>query len=692
MIFCSGFSSAARLSLGLLALGLASANGIAQSADAHTAPAISQLGLNLGEESPSTNLMLTVWLNLHNRAALDAKVTDLYTPGSASFHKWLTDVDLKQFAPTAAESAAVEAELKAHNLTVTSVDPYHLSVQFEGKASDIERAFNTQINRYSVRGQLVRTTSVRPQLSGAAAGLVQHVAGLNGMHGKPMLIRAASLKTGKPYAGVPLTTAQAKPDGLVYASDCFYAPGSVTLTGINALNGASPVTSTFSGLTYGADADNTAEGTLAPCGYSASQVQKFYGLDVAYGQGYTGTGQTVVIIDAYRQPTAKPDLVAFSELYQLPAITAANYTEYNPFGAISTGASFGTDQETDLDLQWVHATAPGANLALIQAYSDSEQDMQQATLYAITNHLGNVISFSYGYPESLTGAYASGVFNQIAEMAAAEGISIQVSTGDSGDFGRATDYKLSAPDVNGWFADSPYATAVGGTSIGTSPADGSVYTTGWGNNVGFLSYDANELYDPPQTEFYGGSGGGKSTFFAKPAYQSGLPGSQRLLPDVSALADPFTGAEFVYTDASSGIQYVGVVGGTSLAAPIFSGIWTLANEFAGASLGQAAPYIAAAPSPLIADVLPFTGPDNVVGSITDPAGATAYSPTDLSQPLFTTTQYVSSLWNVGGGEYINLTFGTDTSLNVTQGWDNVTGYGTPNVGAALTALGVIAKQ
>ena len=89
---------------------------------------------------------------------------------------------------------------------------------------------------------------------------------------------------------------------------------------------------------------------------------------------------------------------------------------------------------------------------------------------------------------------------------------------------------------------------------------------------------------------------------------------------------------------------------------------------------------------------PLPAPDNVTGSITDASGTTTYSSTALSQPLFTTTEYVSSLWNVGEGEYLNLTFGTDTSLNVTQGWDDVTGYGTPNIGAALAALGAIAKQ
>ncbi len=686
MLFTSRIFPSVRLSLGLLALGMVSAAGIAQSLDAHVAPAVTRFGKSMGQESPATKLTLTVWLNMHNRAEFDAKVKDLYTKGSPSYHQWLTDADLKAYAPTAAEVEAVQAELKANHLSVTSVDPLNLSVRFEGQTSDVERAFHTQISRYSVKGEMVRTSSSLPQLGGAAAGLVHHVAGINSMKLHPMITHSRNPKTGQAFAGVPLAEAQAKTNGLVYASECFYAPGSIALSGVNATDGVTPVSAKFAGLTYGANPNNTAVGTLAPCGYSPAEVQKFYGLDVAYGLGYTGTGQTIVIIDSYLQPTARPDLVAFSNLYHLPAITATNFVEYNPYGADEPGSTYGTDEETDLDVQWAHATAPGAKIALVQTFSEDEEDQQAGILWAVTHHLGNVISLSYGYPEFYTGPLALDIFNEVAEVAASEGVSLHASSGDEGDdsvYGNGL--QVDAP------ADSPYATAIGGTSIGTSPVDGKTYTTGWGNNVGFLSFDTTDIYDPPTTEFYAGSGGGTSAQFAKPAFQSKLPGAMRLLPDVSALADPYTGAEFVYTDAKSGGKYVGVIGGTSLAAPIFSGIWTLVNEYYGTSLGQAAPYIAEAPSVFINDILPLVGPDNVTGSITDPTGTTKYSATALSQPLFNTTQFVSSLWDLGGGEYVNLTFGTDSSLNVTQGWDNVTGYGTPNVGAALTAIGASAK-
>ena len=89
--------------------------------------------------------------------------------------------------------------------------------------------------------------------------------------------------------------------------------------------------------------------------------------------------------------------------------------------------------------------------------------------------------------------------------------------------------------------------------------------------------------------------------------------------------------------------------------------------------------------------LPLSGPDNVTGSITDPTGTTVYSAIDLSQPLFSGAPFISTLTNAGEGAYYNVTFGTDTSLTLTQGWDNVTGYGTPNIGAALTLLGAATK-
>ncbi len=656
--------------------------------DQHAVPAIAALGQHLGQESPETPLILTAWLTLHNQEELDQRVQALYTAGSPTFHQWLTPADLETYAPTPAEVAAVLAELKAHNLTVVSVDPMNLSVRFTGKTADVENAFHTQVNRYTVHGELTREASAAPALGGKAAGLVRHVSGFNLLKPKLNLTYPKNPRTGLAPAGIPVEAGRA--NGIYFSSQCFFNPASVSLSGLSAADGVTPVTATYTGLTYGANPNNTAEGTLAPCGYSAAEVASFYGLDTAFGLGYTGTGETIVLIDAYQEPTVQADAATYSSINGLPALTADNFEVYTPYGANELGSTYGVDVETDLDVELAHAAAPGAKLALILGFSEDEEDIQSAILYAVTNKIGNVISVSYGYPEFYYGALASSIYSEIVEVGAAEGIAINVSSGDAGD-----DTSYGGPATVEAPADSPYATAVGGTSVAYTAPGAPIFQTGWGNNLTSLAENVNGtelLFDPPATGFYAGSGGGISAYFAKPAYQAALPGPGRHMPDVSALADPYTGAEFVYTDAATGKQFVSVVGGTSLAAPVFSGIWTIVDEYFGFPLGQAAPYVAATVGSFITDIVPLTGPANVSGTVTDPSGTTTYSATALAQPLFTTTEFASGLWNAGGDNYYALTFGTDSSLNVTQGWDNVTGYGTPNIGRVLQGIGAKPKQ
>ena len=649
-----------------------------------SAPAIARHGISLGHESPSTPLRLTAWLNLHDRAALDSRVKELYTPGSPSYRHWLTDADLKAYLPTAAEAAAVRRELEAHHLQVESVDPYNLSVRFAGKTSDVEEALHTQIMSYSVKGERVRTSVNRPQLAGAAASLLHSVGGLDSLSAKPFLRRALDLNTGKERQRAAV--AAAKPTSLPYSNQCFFATQSYTKSGaIFTSHGIKGVTLTATGLTYGVTGPDTTN-TPPACGYAPKDVQGFYGMAGAYDLGFNGAGQTVVLVDAYLEPQALADANLFNQLSGLPKFTANNYKTYNPNGANQTGydSQLGWDVETNLDVQWAHALAPGANIAVVQAFSQDWEDLQQALLYAVSNNLGNVISNSYGNPESYLSPLTAEVFNQIAELGSAKGIAVQFASGDSGDFTAAGDpiAEVSAP------ADAPYVTAVGGTSIAVDPTGSQTLTTGWGNNVNVMSTFPVGIAVPPTagTHFYAGSGGGTSTYFAKPGFQGKLAGSGRQVPDVSALADPFTGVEIVISD-DTGAQGVEVIGGTSLASPIFSAIWAIADQAAGGSLGQAAPYIALLPSPLIRDVVPVTGPANTTATESVAgAAATDYSADDLSQPLYTTTDYVSTLWVPEQPVSVNLTFGTDSSLTVTQGWDNVTGWGTPDVGAAVRLL------
>ena len=155
------------------------------------------------------------------------------------------------------------------------------------------------------------------------------------------------------------------------------------------------------------------------------------------------------------------------------------------------------------------------------------------------------------------------------------------------------------------------------------------------------------------------------------------------MPDISAVADPATGAIVVEpVDGGEG-NVTDVVGGTSLASPIVSGIWALAQEAAKARLGQAAPILATLPVGAIKDVQPVTATrSDLHGSVTQADGSvTTYNPAQtLVAPVDEATGWVGIgvLSTTTPGELKDLGFGLDTSLMTAVGWDNVTGYGVPN--------------
>jgi len=122
------------------------------------------------------------------------------------------------------------------------------------------------------------------------------------------------------------------------------------------------------------------------------------------------------------------------------------------------------------------------------------------------------------------------------------------------------------------------------------------------------------------------------------------------------------------------------VGGTSLASPIFTAIMTLATQASGqVGLGQAARIAATLPPSAITDIRPQMIGTNVAGTIFDSNGSTAYSSADIFEGfLFTQQTFTDANWPLDDEDNLIITFGTDSSLTVTQGWDNVTGYGAPN--------------
>ncbi len=646
---------------------------------ANNTPQIPANARNLGPENINKNMTVTLWLKQHNEAEFDRLVQSMYQKGSVNYHKWLTKEQYAaRFAPTAQEAVAVRDYLSAHGLKIASVDKSNHFVVAQGRVADVQNAFHVQINRFSVNGETRRANLSDPMMDSAAGALVSSIQGLSDHVYMPHAVRPVDPDTGKAWRGIPLASVGGS-NGLFFSGNCLRSPQTHTFK----TNGGNP-RATYTGNRFGSDITSDVP-NLPPCGYSPSEVRSAYGLKALYKAGWTGKGQTIVIVDAFGSPTIRQDANTFSTLYGLPRLTTSNFQIIRVGVATGCTPADGCNpaswvDEVTLDVEWAHAVAPEANILLIATKDNTFTNLDLGVFLAASNQLGSVISNSYGAPEILIPASELKVQNSNNKLAASLGSSAQYSTGDDGDFGPASGGAFTSASAP---ATSPFATAVGGTSMFLNSAKTAIkLQTGWGNNeTRIADVTPNPPVIPPLSlGFVFGAGGGASGFFGKPAYQSSLPGSKRQTPDIGYLADPFTGVELIVTDKTAGGQVVGVIGGTSLACPMFSALWAIANQAAGKPLGLAARMLYHLPADAITDVIDETSAANVHGTIYAPPKAPETVTADeLAEPLENTVHYVSAMYNSPfSTRWFTLTFGTDTSLTTGPGWDNVTGLGTPN--------------
>jgi subtilase family serine protease len=626
---------------------------------------------DLGRANPGQMTSVIVHLKRPNEALFTKTVDALYDRNSPTFHHWLTDAQLAQFGPTAAQVATVRAELQRNGLTVASIARDGSSIRAVGPLALVSRAFHTDIHQYALNGKIFRTGTRPPALSGQAQAYVSLVSGIESHTVRPMYVRAVNLKTKKPLPSYKLSKV-AELGGLsALITDEILGPKH---TFSYTTSGTFPK-AVYKGESYDPDA------TLVP-DYTPKQLENVLGMPAAYKQGLTGAGQTIVLLEGYGYPNMLADANAFAKLTGLPALTAANFGAVYPEGVPDPQAGYltGWNVEIALDIDWAHAIAPGAKIMVVATNGQDSQDFEASMQYIIDNHLGNAVSDSWEEDlDLLAGPAEQEPFEDILTDGAAKGISFQFSTGDGGDSGLGTPVGAAGvPSV------APHATAVGGTAIQNVPNEDTFTTTGWGDTLDVVADDGNDSPISPADDFLiylGGGGGGSSVFWPKPAWQRDLPGFYRQTPDISALADPYTGVPIVTSDPIDGQQlYVGY-GGTSLASPIFTAIWAIANQRAGHPLGQASPTIAALKSG-VEDVLPITTPFS--GSYTASSGnTTKYTAESLFTYLvenegFSNQKVFATVWDQPQYEQSAVfAFGLDSSLSVTPGWDNATGYGTP---------------
>ena len=595
-----------------------------------TRPAWAQSQYFVGRAPSTDGLALQVHLRLRNEAQAEAELAAISDPANKQYGKFLSDADYDaKYGPTDADIAAVRALLENNGMTVTYVPANRTYVAATATVAQAEAAFGTALGNYRVGTETRRAPMGALTLPAALQSRVAQVMGLS----TPVEF-APRLNSGVIDRGtLAPAVGDASPVPANACSEWFGAYPDVT----------DPAYPGYPALSY------------APCGYKPAQLRRAYGFEDAIRKGNDGTGVKIAIVDAYLSPTLFTDAQTYAANNDADyPLTAAQFTaQYGPPGTPSK-VQTGWYGEQTLDVEAIHAMAPGATINYVGAQSANDADLVASINFIITNKLATIVSNSYGSPEAQTTDFV--IWHSLATQAGLKGVGLYFSSGDDGD--EVADIMIASADFP---ASLDNATAVGGTSLALN-ADGSrLFETGWETGRSELETPdadagvATATWTPaPPGTFDFGSGGGTSNIYDQPAWQAGvvppaianLPGAPgRAVPDVAMLADPVTGFLVGQTSPRGTKQYKeSVIGGTSLACPLFSATMALAQQHAGHAFGFANAALYKARKKAFADVLPLASPQAVAL-----AGGVAFT------------------FQMAG-----------LQIDTLVGWDNVTGIGTPD--------------
>ena len=506
--------------------------------------------LDAGRRDPSIPTAGSIYFRLSpaQQADRDALVAAVQTPGSPSYHQWISaDEYAARYGATKEDVARVTEWLEGQKLTIDGLSRLGTRLGFRGTGGQVEAAFHTEIHNYDFMGKTHYAMASAPQVP---ADLAPVILGLHGFHDfrkhHPMLRR--------PH-----------PDTV------------------------DPI--------YG-------EAALGP-----SDFATLYDTTSLTTAGTTGKGVNLVIIgETFITPS---DLTSFRSHFGITGVNQVNVLVPN------TGASAVNDQgdlgESELDLEWSSAVAPGANIIFVYTGSDYNFSVDDSVAYAVeegTNlvpGVGNggaqIMSESYGGCDSQTPGADADIEGEIAAAANVQGITYLAASGDSGAagcLGSANALGVGPP------SDMPGVTGVGGTEfcggIFQGQPAGCYYTGQTAPNVQVSPWfvDENAAEYPEQsgsslegawndsTIMYGPGGGtgGSSTIWPKPFYQQGVQGmpsdGARDVPDVSLTAAaanvPYLVWEPTQLEDGGAADTIGPVGGTSASTPSFAGILARVNQ------------------------------------------------------------------------------------------------------------------
>lgn len=634
---------------------------------------------------PLDHILIQLKRPADREQALQQFMREQQTPGSANYRKWLTADEFgQQYGVSQLDIDAITSWLKSHGFTVNQVYPSGMMIDVSGNAGVVRRAFNTEIHHLHVADSDHIANMTDPQIPAAFASVVEGVVSLNDFR--------------------PHTNFKQHAD----------------------------YTFTSSGSTYQA---------VVP-----ADLAKIYNFTPLFNAGITGTGQTIVLIeDTNVYSTA--DITTFRSTFGLPT---ASFSQVHPGSCTNPGVVTGNDGEAELDVEWAGAAAPGATLELASCADTSTTFGGLIAIQNLINASGTppaIMSVSYGECEAENGATANAAYISTYQQAAAEGVSVYVSSGDEGAASCDADQTKATHGIAvSGFASTPYNVAVGGTDFGDtyagtnstywSSTNGSTYGSAlsyipeipWNDSCASALISSKSGYSTPYgssgfcnsatgKEYYlttaSGSGGpsgcasgspstsgvvsGTCAGTAKPSWQSGFLGNPadgvRDIPDVSLFAaNGVWGHYYVYcytNTAGGGVACTGApsgwagAGGTSFASPIMAGIQALVNQKIGASVGNPAPTLYS----LAATEYGSSGSTSCNSSNGNSAGSGCifYDVTQGDMDVNCTGTHSCYRPSGTNGVLSTSTSSYAKAYGTSTGWDFATGIGTVNAANLVNA-------
>jgi kumamolisin len=474
-----------------------------------------------GQQLPLNEIKPLTFNLVYNDTAMERDVTQIYTPGSPTYHQFLTPNQIVQrYALSDSQMQVVENWLTSHGFTIVSVDQLRLGIQVQASVATIERALNVQLRQYTINlfgsSYTFFVQENDPVISGPVSAYIQSVVGLDN-----------------------------------FAFPVFRPP-----SGLAALLAA------------------RATGPAHCAGYGAKQtltssdLARAYQVNTLYSHGYQGQGMTIGVAE-FGDPFDPTDVANYAAC---AGAGMPNIQIVNVDGQLAPGPGAG---EATLDLEMIAGLAPRAQILDYQA-SLVNTSFAQA-LVDVFNKVAaddrvQVLSVSYGTGEASFSISEQDAINRSLRNLAAEGISVFISSGDCGAFSdRITNIAMvSFP------ASASYAIAVGGTRLQVNSAGVRTGEVAWGDR------DSSPVC---HNEWGSGGGVSQNGDFKRPFWQIGpgttnhydgtnslvftinltpvvAPNGLRQVPDVSAAAFP-----------NIALYYQGVwfaAGGTSAAAPIWA--------------------------------------------------------------------------------------------------------------------------